>query len=168
MKAKKLLLAALAVGILVPASAGSVFAATSTGETPVSYDNRNYIPDPDNPNAPAWAVTIPSAVNFTDDNKIIDTTVELISVNGGDLPTTDVTVTVASRNDYKLKKSLGASGDLSYKLIYDGKIMSKTITEVAKLKASEAIKAGTANLGTDKAPERGQYTDTLTYTVSTK
>lgn len=166
MKAKKILFAALMVGTLLPASIGSVFATEKEGTTPVTYDNRNYIPDPDNPVNPGWAVTIPSSINFTDDNKIIDTSVELVSINGGTIPTENVTVTVTSENDYQLKKNPGDDAGLSYKLTYGDKIMSDSQKSVAVLNDSVTMQSGTAVLGNDKAPTRGQYTDTLTYTVT--
>lgn len=169
MKAKKLLLSALTIGLVIPGMAATVSAAGTPGEgtTPVSYENRNYIPDPENPDSATWAVTIPSAINFTDDNKDIDASVELVQLNGGKLPTNDVTVTVESLNTYKLKGTVKPDEALSYKLIYDGTEMSSSEKTVATLNATGTKKqAGTAILGSDKASVRDTYKDTLTYTVS--
>ena len=163
MKLKKIYMSALAMGLMIPALSMNVLATDGTGQTPVTYDNRNYIPDPDNPTDPQWAVTIPSTINFTDDNKKIDASVELVSKNGGTLPTGNVTVTVESRNNYKLKNG---SDEVSYQLVYEGKAMTNTSKEVAVLNSANPAKSGFAILGNDKAPSRGSYEDTLTYTIS--
>lgn len=163
MKAKKLLVSVLTAGMVITATTGNVMAADQTGITSVTYDNRNNVPDPENPDTPQWAVTIPSAVTFTDDNKIIDASVELMAKNGGSLPITDVTVTVASANNYKLKNG---GDELGYKLIYADTTMTDVNTEAAKLKESNTKQEGKAVLGGDMASVRGSYTDTLTYTIS--
>ena len=163
MKLKKIYMSALAMGLMIPALSMNVLAADGTGQTPVSYDNRNYIPDPDNPKDPQWAVTIPSTINFTDDNKKIDASVELVANPGGSLPIGNVTVTVESRNNYKLKNG---SDEVSYQLVYGNKTMSNTDKEVAVLNNTDTAKSGYAILGNDKAPSRGSYEDILTYTIS--
>ena len=163
MKLKKIYMSALAMGLMIPALSMNVLAADGTGQTPVTYDNRNYIPDPDNPTDPQWAVTIPSTINFTDDSKKIDASVKLVEQNGGSLPTGNVTVTVESSNNYKLKNG---SDEVSYQLVYGNKTMSNTDKEVAVLNNTDTAKNGYAILGNDKAPSRGSYEDTLTYTIS--
>ena len=157
-------MSALAMGLMIPALSMNVVASEGTGETPVSYDNRNYIPDPDNPIDPQWAVTIPSTINFTDDNKKIDATVELVSKNGGSLPTSDVMVSVKSKNEYELINKDGEK--VSYQLAYGDKVMTSSNTEVAILNSGNTMEKGYAILGNDKAPSRGSYDDTLTYTIS--
>ena len=156
-------MSALAMGLMIPALSMNVIATEGTGETPVTYDNRNYIPDPDHPTDPQWAVTIPSTINFTDDNKKIDATVELVSKNGGSLPTSDVTVSVESKNNYKLKNGNDA---VSYQLVYGDKTMINASPEIVKLNETNTMKEGFAILGNDKAPSRGSYEDILTYTIS--
>lgn len=165
MKAKKLLLSALAVGLILPAAAGSVIAAEKSETTPVTYDNRNYIPDPEHPDTPKWAVTIPSAINFTDENKEIDATVELVSKNGGSLPSADITVEVSSANAYKL---INGSESIDYKLNYNGTTMINGTNEtVAVLNGTGLIKqSGVAVLGEVTVSTRGKYSDILTYTVT--
>lgn len=170
MKAKKLLLlSALTIGLVIPGMTATVSAAGTPGEgtTPVSYENRNYIPDPDNPESATWAVAIPSAINFTDENKEIDASVELVQLNGGDLPTKDVTVTVESAKGYKLQSKVDSNAKLSYKLMYGTTEMSDTQKTVVKFTSgSDQRQEGKAILGNDKASVRDTYTDTLTYTVS--
>lgn len=163
MKAQKLFACMMAAGLIIPTTVGSVLAADETKDTPVTYDNRNYIPDPENPDTPNWAVTIPSQINFTDDDKEIDASVELVSKNGGALPTGNVTVTVGSANDYKLKNGDDA---VSYKLFYSDAVMTSGNKEVATLNNTATSQTGKAVLGNDKASTRGSYTDTLTYTIS--
>lgn len=162
MRVKKII-PVLAIGIIIPGLTGNIIAVTDTGTTPVTYDNRNEIPDPDSPITPEWAVTIPSTVSFSDDRKVIDTSVELISKNGGVLPTEDVSVTVASTNNYKLKMGSEA---VSYKLIYTDTMDNEGMTTVAKLNKENVKQEGKAVLGKDKASKLGEYTDTLTYSVS--
>lgn len=168
MKAKKLFLSALTIGLVIPGMAATASAKDGTGSTPVTYENRNYIPDPDDPDSPEWAVAIPSAINFTDDNKKIDASVELVQLNGGALPTSDVTVTVKSAEGYKLKSSVKPEEALSYKLMYGGKEMSASEMTVAVFTSGgDKRQEGTALLGNDKASFKDTYKDTLTYTVST-
>lgn len=165
-KINKLLAAALTVAMAVPMFAMSVSAAgTETGTTNVSYDNTHGVPDPDNPTNPNWAVTIPSTIHFTDTNTVVNVGVELVSINGGALPTTDVAVSVTSRNGYKLQMS-GANPDaVPYVVAYGGVNMSTTVTEVGNVNSTNTTISGTATLqGT--AAITGVHTDVLTYTIT--
>lgn len=164
MNKKKILLGTLLLGTMMTTSFGTVLAAPGTGETPVAYDNRNDIPDPENPDTPEWAVTIPSAITFTDDNKVIDASVELVAKGSSTtLPTDDISVTVESLNNYKLKNG---ADEISYKLKYGGTEMSDTVTAVATLNDTAPTKSGQAILGSESASARGTYSDTLTYTIT--
>lgn len=163
-KINKLLAAALAVGMMVPMASTSAFAATKTGTTDVSYDNTNIVPDPGNPDNPDWGVSIPSSIVFTDANKKVDASVELVSINGGTLPATDVTITVASQKAYKLNTAAN-DDEMSYALIYGNKTMTAVANEVGKLKAGTVKVTGQAVL-TGTAKKIGSHTDLLTYTIS--
>lgn len=140
-----------------------VSASEGTGSTNVSYDNQNQIPDPDptDPTDPEWMVTIPSSIVFTDDNKEIDASVELVEKTG--MPAKPVTVSVESDNGYNLVLT-DASDPVSYALGYGGKHMSAIETMVAELTATNTRQTGTAKL-TGKATKAGVHTDVLTYTV---
>ena len=166
-KFSKLLVLGLAVGMMTPMAAPAVtHAATQTGTTDVSYDNTNMIPDPGNPTNPNWGVKIPSSIQFTDANQKVDTTIELVSINGGALPTTDVTVTVASAKTYKMNTA--ANDDpVDYSLLYGGNVMSNTApnNKVGVLKAGATKAVGSA-LMKGTAKKTGNHTDTLTYTIS--
>lgn len=165
MNKKNLSLSLLAVGLLLPSALAPVAAKEGTGTTPVTYDNRNYIPDPENPDSPEWAVAIPTSINFTDDNKEIDASVELVTRGpNGKLPTDSVKVSVQSANGYKLKNGVE---EISYKLTYDATLSGTTKSDIAILTSSATKKTGTAILGSEVAKTRGAYTDRLTYTIDT-
>ena len=162
MKAKKVIALAMVMTMGLSMSTLGGSAAEGTGTTEVSYNNQNEIPDPENPADPEWVVTIPSSIVFTDTNKELDASVELVEKTA--LPAGDVTVTVKSGNNYHLQ--LGSGDDaVSYSLTYDGKLMTDTNIEVAVLNSSSRKKAGKAIL-TGNATKAGLHTDTLTYTVS--
>ena len=153
MKAKKVIALAMVMTMGLSMSTLGVSAAEGTGTTEVSYNNQNEIPDPENPADPEWVVTIPSSIVFTDTNKELDASVELVEKTA--LP---------AGNNYHLQ--LGSGDDaVSYSLTYDGKLMTDTNIEVAVLNSSSRKKAGKAIL-TGNATKAGLHTDTLTYTVS--
>jgi len=163
-KLNKILAGTLAVALSVPVMTMPVFAAAGTGTTPVSYDNRNMIPDPDNPADPQWAVLVPSAIKFTDEQKTVDTTIELTGMNGKPLAAgLSVDVTVASTNGYTLNNNDG-SQKLAYELYSEGTLVTADADTVAKLSAADTKRPGNAVLkGT--ATSLGSYTDTLTYSA---
>lgn len=164
-KTKKVLAGAFAIALAAPMFATPVFAATETGTADVSYDNTNSIPDPEHPDQPGWAVKIPSTIVFTDANPLLNVGVELIAVHGGTLPTTDVTVTVASANAYKLQLGTAGTDDVPYVLQYGGTTMNNTTHKtVGTLNQTTTTIAGTATLN-GTAQQTGDHTDTLTYTI---
>lgn len=161
---KKVFAGAFAMAMVVSGTTSGVFAATQTGTTNVSYDNTNSIPDPGNPDNSDWAVKIPSSIVFSDTVKKVDASVELVAVNGGVLPTTDITITVASTNDYTL--DLASKDDaMQYALMYGGTTMSNTTTTVGIVKDTNTKISGEAVLK-GSAKKVGAHTDTLTYTVN--
>lgn len=131
----------------------------------VTYNNQTVIPDPDNPDSADWQVAIPSGINFTDNRREVKTDVELQNGQGGQYSgSAQVSVSVKSKNEYKLKKS---NSEIDYKLTYAGQVMENTNHEnVGTLTENGAKVEGTAKLGdTNNATEVGQHTDKLTYTV---
>lgn len=163
MNKKRILATVMAMGMLVQTTGVTALAASGSETTPVTYDNTSTVPDPDNPDSPQWAVTIPSAIAFSDDNKTIDASVELIAKNGATtLP--NVNVTVSSQKGYKLENATG--DEVSYALKYGNKTMTNADTAVATLTQGAAKSIGTATLGADaSSSKRGTYEDTLTYSV---
>ncbi|MGG5339782.1 hypothetical protein IGJ48_002484 [Enterococcus pernyi] len=142
------------------------------GNTPVTYDNRNVLPD-DNAQ---YGMVIPTAISFTDDSKVADASLEIVGINGYDLDTDwetlDVSVKVTSLNGYKLVKD--ENKEVSYTLKMDGNDSTFTadkneqdVTKHFGVNAPNTVKKekGTATL-TGKATEKGQYLDTLTYTFT--
>ena len=158
-------------GILVAAMATTMFAttafaATSSKEVEVSYNNTDQITDPSEDNDPKWAVEIPSAIVFNDTTKEVDTTVTLVGINGGDLTDVEnVTVTVESDNEYVLGLDGNKATDpVAYSLLYNGTKMSSTSKTVGVLSESTTEAPGIARLlGT--ATQTGNHTDTLRYIV---
>lgn len=164
MKAKKVIAMAMVMTMGLSMTTLGVSAAEGKGTTNVSYNNQNEIPNPDptDPTNPEWMVTIPSSIVFTDDNKEIDASVELVEKTG--MPANPVSVSVESKNAYNLQLT-DSSDPVSYTLSYASKLMSATETKVADLTATSPKQEGTAKL-TGKATKAGVHTDVLTYTVS--
>lgn len=142
-------------------------AAPSNATTPVTYDNRQVLPDGNG----QYGMIIPTSISFTDDKQTADATVEITGINGYDLDrdwtALDVTAKVASTNSYKLK-------DGSNEVTYEVKMTNNnaqfgadnTEQEIAKHfgVGGDTVKKekGIATL-TGKATVKGQYKDTLTY-----
>lgn len=177
MKAKQLFLSALAVGLILPAVAGTVNAADSTPtNVPVTYDNRNIIPDPDRPQYAEWGVSIPTAIKFTDSTTVVDTSLELVHLNGSTtFVDKNIDVSVQSTNSFDLK--LNGTDDtykVPYTLMYENQPVTKdnNAHSVATLNGGGStvvtFKEGKAVLGEVKVSKRGEYSDTLTYVVSTQ
>ena len=162
---KRRILSGILVAAMATAMLGTtVFAETGTATTDVSYNNTNQITDPDNPEDPQWAVEVPSSIVFTDDVKEVDATVKLVATDGGSISgVSNVEVTVASANTYKLELSGGAD-PVDYTLTYSGQTANNGT--VGSLSESTATISGKAVM-TGTAKQAGDHTDTLTYTVDT-
>lgn len=134
---------------------------------PVTYES-NIIPDPDKPEAPTWGVTVPSKIAFNDEHmKETDVDVELVGMNGSTLndlnPTFRVEVYARSMSGMVLQEA--GKDNLAYTLEYGGIFLNKkeTVT-IATLGKDAPKKSGVATL-TQKALEKGAYTDTLVYKI---
>lgn len=169
--------------------------APATGDIPtdVTYDNRDVATEGD-PDQAEWGVAVPSKIQFTDDNKTADVSVELVGFNGYTLKdlydadsTFEAAVSVISKNNMKLVMDGTDKDETAYKLNYEGGDLTKDIkknngagsdekTEIAKL---SVIKAGTAGSetytgekqeGTAKltgtSKKLGTHTDTLIFSVA--
>ncbi|CEP94822.1 Uncharacterised protein [[Clostridium] sordellii] len=163
----KKVLSLLAVGAITTSMLSGVVANAATGSknVEVTYNNQSVITDPDNPGAPQWQVAIPSGINFAEDKKTADVSVELQNVDGTSYTGSEINVdvTVASANEYKLKKN---SSEVKYEVAYGEKIMSQSEIAVGTLNTSTKKIDGLATLGDKEvATELGTHTDTLTYTV---
>ena len=155
----------LAGGTLVNAQTRAI---SESGTTPVTYDNRTVLPD-DNAQ---YGVIIPTAISFTDDEKNADASLEIVGINGynldNDWTELNVTAKVKSTNGYTLNKE---AKKVPYKITMVGNDKSfesgteeKEITTRLGVGNNTSKKIpGTAEL-TGKATEKGQYSDTLTYT----
>lgn len=163
MKRRKLV-AMAAVAVMVFNVTGSVYAASTPREVPVTYDN-TLIPDPENPGTPTWGVALPGKIMFSDNKKTISgLDVELKGMNGHDLAgDLKVNVSVTSANSYSVKYN---DAEVAYTLTYDsGTALSGAgANTLDVLTAASPKREGTAVL-TGTATEQGAYSDTLTYKV---
>lgn len=162
----------LAAGAITTSMLSGVVANATTASSgknvEVTYNNQTTITDPDNPGAPQWQVAIPSGINFTEDKKTADVSIELQDMEGEANQDSGlkVDVKVKSKNGYELKK--GMSSTVGYKLAYGEKTMEKNTDEQVigtLVGQTSPKKAGLATLGDDVATEIGKHVDTLTYTV---
>ncbi|WWU63305.1 hypothetical protein QJR26_09700 [Clostridium baratii] len=156
------------VASAVPAYA----AAPGNGTTPVTYDNRQALPDG---NA-QYGMIIPTAVSLSDTKTQGNVDVEITGINGFDLSNwaeLTVATSVESQNEYQLRLN-GTDTDkyAKYGLTYGGTQaipQAAGKTEITKKlgigSAGQVAKVtGTADLGDkSKATVKGQYKDTLTY-----
>lgn len=142
-----------------------------SGTTPVSYDNRQVLPDGNG----QYGMIIPTAISFTDDKQTADAAIEITGINGYDLDkdwtALDVTAKVASQNSYKLKD--GANNEVAYQVKmnnnqgqFEANGNEQEVTKHFGVGGTTVKKEdGTATL-TGKATVKGQYKDTLTYTFT--
>lgn len=145
-----------------------VFANTiKTGTTPVTYDNRQVLPDDNG----QYGMIIPTAITFTDDKQTADAAIEITGINGYELDrdwtTLDVTAKVASANSYKLKSGVN---EVDYQVKMDSQNEfeangnEQEVTKHFGVGGTTVKKEeGTATLKS-KAKVKGNYKDTLTYT----
>lgn len=154
-------------GMAVQAST-PVFANTiSPGTTPVTYDNRQVLPDGNG----QYGMIIPTAISFTDDKQTVNTAVEITGINGYNLDKDwielDVKAKVSSANSYELK-------DGNNSVAYEVKMANNNTKFEANDSEQEVTKhfgvggdtvkkeSATATL-TGKAKVKGQYKDTLNF-----
>lgn len=168
MKKKMLTMAAALMAATAMTGVSSTFAAEGTKDVPVTYDNRNIIPDPDHPDGAEWGVVVPTAIVFTDTNKQRDADVELVGMNGHKIDELsdafEATVRVKSKNGMLLKLADGSDA-VDYTLNYEGTgVTGTTDVDIATLTKAAPLKDGKANL-VGEAKILGDHTDTLTYTV---
>lgn len=170
------LAAAMAFGVAM-GGVSSVHAATGedSRDVPVTYDNRNVIPDPDQPaGSEDWAVAVPSSIVFTDDNKTrTNVGVELIGYNGSSLDDVELahpglSVNVKTQSTNGMTLNLGTD-KVAYTLTYGPEaskieVTGKTDTEIADLTVAAPKKDGKAVM-TGTATQMGVHTDTLNYTI---
>ena len=152
-----------------------VFANTiQEGTTPVTYDNREVLPD----NNGEYGMIIPTAITFDDKNMTSNADVEITGIKGyqlEDWSELSVQASVQSKNAYKLKLNGNGAENATYKLTYGTDIATdgekNAITQKLGIGGAPdtniAKVTGTATL-LDKstATKKGQYTDTLTYSFS--
>lgn len=197
-KLKMVLTGAMAFAMMMPMAMTGVNAEAESdptsndynSKTDVSFDDRNIIPDPDNPESPDWGVQIPSTVKLTKDNvgatNGIEVNLKMVTMAvDGTLTDDKVHVYVASKNIYKLKDATDTTKQLRYGIGYtksgtmgaDVTITDKTTNASEYLKVAEFSGAKTDSTKAEakgkayllQTPTKsGNLTDTLTYIVSTK
>ncbi|EAD7292670.1 hypothetical protein ABZ40_13410 [Listeria monocytogenes] len=166
---KKIKLVVIAVMMIMVLSMGKEVYAAATASSkniPVTYDN-TLVPDPDNPGAATWGVSLPGKIMFSDNQKTVsDLDVTLKGMSGYDIPDgLSVDVSVKSLNGFNVKHN---DTLISYTLNYDGTLLTgkgdNVLTELTK---DSFTRKGTATL-TGTTTVQGSYSDTLTYTVQKK
>lgn len=146
-----------------------------SGETPVSYDNRQVLPD-DNAQ---YGMIIPTAIAFDDANSEANADVSITGINGFDLADwSDLSVTakVKSQNAYKLVgEGTAAGAQAAYKLKYGTEMQANTDEQEISTKlgtgtsGAQAKVSGTATLDEASkatATKKGIYKDKLTYSFT--
>lgn len=145
--------------------------ASDPTQTDVAYDNRNAIPDPDNPTNPAWTLLVPSGITFRDDERVFKANVAIESVNEGNMPNYPVEVQVKSKNGYKL---IQGSEKLDYDLQYQiGGTWHSMYTNGTKFAILGTFDANSPSGTTIKgkailsgiATQTGKYFDTLLFSA---
>ncbi len=161
------------MGGMLAQSVPAYAAAPASGQTPVTYDNRQVLPD-DNAQ---YGMIIPTAITFDDTKTQANADVEITGINGYELSNwseLSVQASVESTNSYQLKLNGNGSEYATYGLQYNGNLDEFTdagkkdiTTKLGTGGTNEAKVTGTATLK-DKtnATKKGQYTDTLTYSFS--
>lgn len=144
-----------------------VFANTiQTGTTPVTYDNRQVLPDGNG----QYGMIIPTAITFTDDNQTVNTAVEITGINGYDLSDwteLDVKAKVSSVNSYNL---VDGANKVAYQVKMDNNNAEfganadqQEVTKHFGVGGDTVTKEGATATLTGKAKVKGQYKDTLNF-----
>lgn len=168
---------------------------SQTGDTTVTYDNRNVIPDDNH----EYGMIIPTAISFTEAGGTADASVSITGINGhklSDWKDLDVTVHVKSANTMSLKSE--DSKTAAYQIVMDkNKDESFDHTTPADTNEDQLLNSATENIGDTvgsgvdlalhlgvggttvteykgeaklmditTATTKGQYTDTLTYSFT--
>lgn len=130
----------------------------------VIYDNTKEIGSPTDPK---WAIQVPAAAIFTDDDKTVDMSIELVGTDGADLPAViETEVSISSANGYKM---LNGTSEVIYYLQYINQAplagaagVTEIITTLNKVNTGLEGKAIMQGIATVK----GKYIDILTYSVN--
>lgn len=146
--------------------------APNNGTTPVTYDNRQALPDGNG----QYGIIIPTAISLSDTNTTGNADIEITGINGFDLSEwSELTVkaSVQSANGYQLRlNGIETSKYASYALTYGGDQAIPQDTNKTEITKKLGIGSngqvdkvdGEVELGDkSKATEKGQYKDTLTY-----
>lgn len=148
-------------------------AAPAGGDTKVTYDNRQVLPDGNG----EYGIIIPTAVAFTDETMSGNANLEITGIGGYDLTdweTLTVKASVKSEKGYQLQLDGDTSKYATYWLTY-GDDSFKTGTNVNDITTrlgvgsdgQQAVIEGTADLqDKSKATVKGQYKDKLTYSFT--
>lgn len=163
---KRILSGVLATAMATAMIASTVCAEPGEATTSVIYDNTNQATDPGDENDPKWAVTVPSSIVFTDEDKEIETNLTLKALNGSNIEGIDVSVTVTSKNNYVMGLNGVASDDpVAYSLLYNGTVMAGKDAQVDTLTGDGDVAEGVARMS-GTATKTGLHKDELTFKVA--
>lgn len=181
-KSKKGIVAMAIMGGMLVQATPAFAVEPASGDTEVTYDNRQVLPDGNG----QYGIIIPTAVAFADDAMSGSANLEITGIEGFDLKDwkeLKVEANVQSENEYQLKlNGTDSSKYAVYSLTYDeqeitsnDETSTSTASNATKINKAlgvstntpdsvSAVVEGTANLkDKSKATEKGQYKDTLTY-----
>lgn len=154
--------AILASSVAAPALAAPV---TNSGDTKVSYNNSTDIIDPELD--PEYLISVPAAIVFTEEGETIDADVEMTDLKGeAYVGAKEAAVSVKSKNAYTL---VNGTDKISYTLTYNGAPMTadNKDQDIDTMDKDNLLVPGKATIAsTIAAKVKGEYVDTLTYTVT--
>lgn len=116
-----------------------------------------------------YTITIPASVNFTDSERTIDRPLQANGVRIDDGKA--LNITISSKNGFKMKHTKNSGSDIDYHLMINhATIPDGNNYNVLTVKAGDgsgrAILSFVTELKKDNAFYTGNYTDTITFTVS--
>lgn len=166
---KNILLTTIAITTIFGGSVTSFAEGTASKEADVKYDNTNTIVDPENPNDPEYLVRIPGAINFTNENRTVTTTVSMVNTLGEQYTgESEAIIEVSSKNEFKLTAGSGDLIDSIKYSIFNGESTTPETSNFSiTLNKDNNKQEGKAVLGQDKAELADLYSDILTFTVTT-
>lgn len=116
-----------------------------------------------------YTVTIPASVNFTDSERTIDRPLQANDVRIDDGKA--LNITISSQNGFKMKHTKNSGSGIDYHLMINNAIIPdennyNVLTVNAGEGSGSAILSFVTELNKDNAFYTGNYTDTITFTVS--
>lgn len=122
---------------------------------------------------PSYLVSTPAYIKFSDEDKIVDTSVRLLNKDGSSFnkkqSSVKLEVELLSKNDYKLVLEKDhVKDEVAYVITrFDGEKITNNDSILGQLSNQETLLASEARL-IGKAKKSGNHTDLLTYKIAIK